>query len=735
MHHADPASRAAARRGVARIAALLVVIAVAIAIAKWPESDGGSASDQVTDAIASTGTAALTTVPPLPGPLFEDAATGTATETDEVSVSDVSAAQGGELYLTAISTKPARDVVDVTGMDLDWFQVRAQCSGRGSTQIEVWAAKGGDGSGTGSGAVVASLVGQTSSIAMTVARYSGADVGTPIGMVVTANSNLDPANCEDGSDQDQVLVEIDRVDPTSRVVVASALRNTTMVRSPMFEPRSDVTAGEGGGAAGVTLGDVVVPVDPFVEPMTPRTSLFDVGTSSSTDWAAIAVEILPDGYSPAAATLTVSDDRIAFGDVGLAAPARRTVTLRNEGRAALAIDGVTIGGPDADLFAVIGDVAFVLGRDESRDVVVEFRPDNVDENATATIDVASNAVDPSTGVLLTGRGGPLPDGIWISSDELAALPTDGPAWDRLRSVADGDLGVPDLSDFTNRHDVGTLALALVAARTGDAVDVATARDAIMSAIGTESDSTTAVQPCRNVTAYVLAADIIDMRTVDASADRTFRTWIDELRDVQWQDGSFIDEDVERANNHGRMCGAARVVIARYLGDEADLADAALTFAHVLGDTSVGREFVWNDDLSWQADPDHPVGVNPSGVVRDGLDIGGALPEEMRRGASFAIPPVHTTYPWEGLQGIVVEAMVLDRAGYDAFDWSDRAVLRAVEFMDRLDQAFPDSGWWAKGDDAWVPWVINDVYGTTFRTTPAGGGKNTGWTDWTHAPLG
>jgi hypothetical protein len=57
----------------------------------------------------------------------------------------------------------------------------------------------------------------------------------------------------------------------------------------------------------------------------------------------------------------------------------------------------------------------------------------------------------------------------------------------------------------------------------------------------------------------------------------------------------------------------------------------------------------------------------------------------------------------------------------------------VEFVERLDQQFPQAGWWATGDDRWLPWVINDVYGTNFPREEASHGKLMAWTDWTHAP--
>jgi hypothetical protein len=47
---------------------------------------------------------------------------------------------------------------------------------------------------------------------------------------------------------------------------------------------------------------------------------------------------------------------------------------------------------------------------------------------------------------------------------------------------------------------------------------------------------------------------------------------------------------------------------------------------------------------------------------------------------------------------------------------------------RLDQQY--GGWWANGDDKWVPWVLNRGYGTTLPTAPVAlAGKGMGWTDW------
>ena len=75
----------------------------------------------------------------------------------------------------------------------------------------------------------------------------------------------------------------------------------------------------------------------------------------------------------------------------------------------------------------------------------------------------------------------------------------------------------------------------------------------------------------------------------------------------------------------------------------------------------------------------------------------------------------------------MQAQILHRAGYPAWEWEDRALLRAFAWLH--DQAdYP-----AEGDDEWQPWLINAVYGTDFPTvSPARHGKNMGWTDWTAA---
>jgi hypothetical protein len=320
-----------------------------------------------------------------------------------------------------------------------------------------------------------------------------------------------------------------------------------------------------------------------------------------------------------------------------------------------------------------------------------------------------------------------PEEIWISAGEIAGLPTTGAAWQNLFDAAQQNTSTPDISDAEDMTDVYTLAKALVYARTGEIKYRNEALASILMAIGTQGDSNVEiVAVARNMQAYVIAADLIKL-SANANENVTFRAWLSALRATAFSEGelSIISCHEKRANNIGTQCGAARIAIALYLGDTADLDRAATVFKGWLGDRNAYAGFNYGD-LWWQCNPAEPVGINPAGCVRDGHSIDGVLPDDQRRGGPFTWPPPQENYAWGGLQGAVVQAQLLHRAGYLAWQWQDQALLRAVTWLH--EQAnFP-----AEGDDEWQPWVINYAYGANFPApTPAGVGKAMGWTDWTH----
>lgn len=319
-------------------------------------------------------------------------------------------------------------------------------------------------------------------------------------------------------------------------------------------------------------------------------------------------------------------------------------------------------------------------------------------------------------------------GLWISKEEVMALPTSGAAWDSLVQAANQSTGTPDLSNPDDQADVYTLAKALVGLRTNNQTLIDQARANIMAAMGTETDGES-VAFARNLPPYIVAADLIGL---SATQDSQFRAWLVTATQTQvyTDNRTLVRMHEERPNNWGLMAGGARAAAAAYLGNQAELARVAQVLKGWMGDRTSYAGFSYggpDDDLSWQLDPTKPVGVLPKGTVRDGHNLDGAMPEEMRRGDVYdpnVWPPVYTGYVWEALQGVAVQTEILYRAGYDSYNWQDQAFLRTVQFAYSL-------GWDAVGDDEWTPWLVDARYGTHYATDAAAQpGKTMGWTNWT-----
>jgi hypothetical protein len=317
-------------------------------------------------------------------------------------------------------------------------------------------------------------------------------------------------------------------------------------------------------------------------------------------------------------------------------------------------------------------------------------------------------------------------GIWIGREELSRLPTSGPQWQNLKDQADRATGTPDLSNQDDDVNVRVLAKALVYARTGDERYRQEVIDACLAAIGTEEGGRTLALG-RELLAYVIAADLV---TLPPAADAAFREWLGAVRTKTLDGRTLISTHEDRPNNWGTHAGASRAAVAVYLGDRADLERSAQVFKGYLGDRAAYAGFNYGADLSWQVEPNTPVGINPTGATRDGHSIDGVLPDDQRRGGSFSWPPPKESYVYEGLQGALAQAVVLHRAGYDVWNWQDRALLRAFQWL-HAEVDFP-----AEGDDTWQPHIVNHFYGTNFPAPLIStAGKNVGWTDWTHRPSG
>jgi len=332
---------------------------------------------------------------------------------------------------------------------------------------------------------------------------------------------------------------------------------------------------------------------------------------------------------------------------------------------------------------------------------------------------------------LFGHAGPTAAqtrGIWISAAEVKALPMSGPAWTSLTKAAAATCRTPDLSNQDDPANVCVMAKALVYARTGDAKLRLAVVDALWDVIGSLPYDGRALALGRELAAYVIAADLIDLRGYDPVLDDQFRATIKTLLRTPTTGGpeNLIDCHEKRPNNWGNHCGASRAAVAAYLGDTAQLARVAQVFKGYLGDRASYVGFSYGE-LSWQCDPTKPVGINPKGCTKGGHPLDGVLPDDQRRSGTYQWPAPKENYVYEALQGALAQAVILRRAGYDVFNWQDQALLRAFQWL-YTQASFP-----ATGDDSWEPYVINKYYGTNFAApVPSRPGKNVGWTDWTHA---
>ncbi len=314
-------------------------------------------------------------------------------------------------------------------------------------------------------------------------------------------------------------------------------------------------------------------------------------------------------------------------------------------------------------------------------------------------------------------------GIWVNARELATLPISGPAWLALKKRADVVLGIPLISDQTQGNNVAVLAKALVFARTGEQRYRLEVIDQCMQAINTELGGRTLALG-RELAAYVIAAELVGL---PPDKNVIFRAWLRRTLTEPLDGESLRATHERRPNNWGTHAGASRAAVAAYLGDMVELQRTALVFKGWLGDRTAYAGFSFGE-LSWQCDGMRPVGINPAGCMKGGHNIDGVLPDDQRRGGMFAWPPLQENYVWEALQGAIVEAEILNRLGFDTFNWSNKALLRAVTWLYQQD-AFP-----ATGDDSWEPHIINFRYGSRFLApVPTHPGKNMGWTDWTHGP--
>ena len=340
-------------------------------------------------------------------------------------------------------------------------------------------------------------------------------------------------------------------------------------------------------------------------------------------------------------------------------------------------------------------------------------------------------------VLFAARASGQRNYIWISPQELADRPTTGEAWKRLVAAADALEQTPVRGGHNSLHDVYTMAAALVAERLDDDARrravVQAIRQAVERRIERDGNS---LSLTRSLPGYIIAADLIDLKNFAPDVDAAFRSWLERVvYRLRLDQATQVEKHETRGNNQGTQAGVVRIAAAIYLNKPDDLQRAATVFKGWLGDSTAYRGFNWGN-LCWQADPNNPVGILPRGAtlfVAGALrDVDGVQPDDQRRAGCPDVvtdwPPPTDPHVWGGLQGAAAQAYLLSRQGFDAWNWQDQAVLRAVSWQhDPLRGNAP-----ALDDEVWILPLIDQFYGTDFWDGyPVAPGKQVGWTDWTH----
>jgi hypothetical protein len=334
--------------------------------------------------------------------------------------------------------------------------------------------------------------------------------------------------------------------------------------------------------------------------------------------------------------------------------------------------------------------------------------------------------------------------IWISTSELMRLPTSGDAWDKMSSAAYGNWGTPNLRDKDNKHDINLLAGAFVYARTGDDALRLKVSEEILAAKRTLDESSEwqtengVLSASRQIGGYVIAADLIDLRSFDADADHEFRSWLTTIRTTdigthgRWKSITFTCENA--AGNWNTFACASRIAASIYLGDTDDVDRAAFIILAFLGERSVypsdapGKDGYFQHtagfESSWACPGAAWTGINPP-CHQSGMNIDGVLVEDASRGGGCCILRGDgIQYSWEALQGLFVSAELLYRTGRygDPYSWSDQALRRAMDMMER-------AGWGITDPATYVPWIANVRYGTSYLQSSTSDGRIMSWGDW------
>lgn len=350
------------------------------------------------------------------------------------------------------------------------------------------------------------------------------------------------------------------------------------------------------------------------------------------------------------------------------------------------------------------------------------------------------------------------DYMLVDAARMASLPTSGGPFNNMRKTAEQAMKMINLTRpsasspwLPNYGGVAAeaLAVALMYARTKDP----RYRDFVVAAnrfvIGSEDSASNngtggddkLLATMRQISGYILAADLVGMDpdstgSRDGYTSTVWRTWLASLRDKAIGTGncSSIVDCNHKATNWGAWASAARIAIDTYLDDIGDLEVAAGRLALYLGETTTGAPWRKSSsyDKSWECvPPGLGVAFVPVNSSSCGADKDGVIVEDASR-SDGSFPNWDDTgvdYTFHAYGAQLLAALMLERRGYDVWDWGDRALKRVMDRLDRLGVATGNG----RSSASHVSWIARYVYGTSYPTTAAQPGNTLGYTDWLFGP--
>ena len=320
---------------------------------------------------------------------------------------------------------------------------------------------------------------------------------------------------------------------------------------------------------------------------------------------------------------------------------------------------------------------------------------------------------------------PTGGGVLASKAEILALPNSGTAWSKMLGYSNQSISTSGmLSDQDSAANIHTLAAALVAVRNNDAAKRAKVITALKALKGQSLDRALALG--RELGAYVIASDLVGATDAEVGYDQKAFYLGKTTQATSGGPSNLVNCAKQRPNNWGtHAMGALACVYAKY-GTDAQKDQLYSWLKGWMGDRAAYAGFTYGD-LSWQADPSKPVGINPKGAIKQGMSIDGVLPDDQRRGGGFTTDPPNENYVYEALQGALLAAIVLERTGRPVANQQNEALYRAYRWLIDVNKYTPT------GDDTWEPWALRKLYPTRKAYIPAAAGttpgKNFGFTDW------